>query len=201
VTSLPPTSVYQRVLGEDFALLAPELHNYFSLPPDGMVGRATGVFDVVGSRRRWMRPALRFLAWRRILFPDFGRGVPFRAINIPGPGDGLSALREIDFPATMRLMEDTMHVIDGRLHDFLGRTRSLEVRFRLRVVDGGLLMVSDGNWVHIGRLRMPLPSLLGAKVVLSERWETDAQRVVLTLSHPLFGDLFEYSGRFTYVYE
>lgn len=196
-----PTSVYQRVLGDAFAGLALELQPYFSLPPEGMVGRASGVFDVVGSRRAWLRPALRLLAWRRILFPEFGRAVPFRVINIPGPGEGLSALREFDFPGETRLMEDTMHVIDGNIHDFLGRKRGLEVRFTTRVIDGGLSMISNALWIHLFRLRIPVPTLLGARVILTEQWEKDAQRVTLTMHNPLLGDLFEYSGRFTYEFE
>ena len=196
-----PTSVYQRVLGSEFEKLSPELHEYFSLPPEGMVGRASGTFDVAGSRRGWMKPILHLLAWHRVVFPGFARDVPFRAINIPGPGDGLSALREIDMPGGIQLIEDTMHVIDGRIHDFLGRNRALEVRFNTRVFDGDLSMISDKLWLHVGGVRIPVPAIFGARVILTETWRDGKNNVTLTLSNPMLGDLFEYSGSFTYVYE
>ena len=123
-----PESVYQRVLGDDFARLAPELRTYFSAPPANSVGRGHGVYDVAGSRQRWLAPVFAFLAWRRILFPELGHGVPFTVTNIAGPGDGLSARREFHFPGRDRVMQDTMHVVDDRLHDFLGRRGGLEVR-------------------------------------------------------------------------
>lgn len=195
------TSVYQRVLGDEFEKLDPRLRAYFSLPEPGTVGRGTGVYEVAGSRKRWLRPVFSYLAARRILFPEFGRDIPFTVTNVPGPGDGLSSGREFLFPGQTRLMEDTMHVVNGRLHDFLGRSRGLEVRFVLHVRDGGLVMVSDASWLHLGPIRVPLPAVFSARVVLNEWWDGDAQRVSVHLHNPLFGDLFEYVGRFAYRYE
>ncbi|MCU1404149.1 MAG: hypothetical protein JWQ43_452 [Glaciihabitans sp.] len=197
-----PASVYQRVLGADFDKLSPEIADYFALPPEpDMVGRVSGVFHVAGSRRAWLRPLLHFLAWRRVMFPEFNHDVPFRAINIPGPGDGLSSLREIELPGTLRLIEDTMHVIDGRLHIFVGRKRGAELRLRLRVVDGGLSTISDGLWIHIGGQRIRIPKVFGAKVVASQHWAQSEHQVVVTVSNPLVGDLFEYAGSFRYRFE
>lgn len=200
-SAAPPESVYQRVLGDHFEALHPELRAYFSLPPADSVGRGSGVFEVAGSRLRWLAPVFSFLAWRRILFPEYGRGVPFTVTNIPGPGDGLSARREFHFPSRDRIMQDTMHVVDGRLHDFLGRRGGLEVRLTLAVIDGGLRMESDGVWLHLGALRLPLPALLAARVALDESWVAGSQRVDVRMRHPLFGEIFRYAGTFTYHYE
>jgi hypothetical protein len=194
-------SVYQRVLGERFAALSPDLRGYFSSPPDGSVGRGSGVFEVAGSRIRWLAPILRLLGWRRILFADLGHDVPFTVTNIPGPGEGLSSRREFHFPAGDRIVQDTMHVVDGSLHDFLGRRGGLEVRLAVSVVDGGLRMVSDAAWLHLRALRLPLPALLSARVTLDERWVDGMQRVDVRLRHPLLGEVFRYSGTFTYGYE
>ena len=94
MTESAQTSVYQQVLGARFAELSPELRAYFARPPEGAVGRGTGVFEVAGSPRRWLRPVFAVLAWRRVLFPEYARDVPFTVTNIPGPGDGLSARRD-----------------------------------------------------------------------------------------------------------
>jgi len=197
----PPVSVYQRVLRDEFRSLAPELRAYFSAPPAGSVGRGTGVYEVAGSRVRWLTPVFAFLAGRRILFPEFARDVPFTVTNIPGPGDGLSARREFHFPGRDRVMQDTMHVVDGRLHDFLGRRGGLEVRLALSVVGGGLRMASDGVWLHLGAVRLPLPALFAARVTLDESWVDGCQRVDVRMRHPLFGEIFRYSGAFVYRYE
>jgi len=196
-----PESVYQRVLGGDFERLAPELRAYFSAPPANSVGRGHGVYEVAGSIRRWLAPLFAFLAWRRILFPELGRDVPFTVTNIPGPGDGLSSRREFHFPARDRVMQDTMHVVDGRLHDFLGRRGGLEVRLGLTVTDGSLRMLSDRAWLHLRGLRLPLPALLSARVVLDERWVDGHQRVDVRMRHPLLGEIFRYTGTFDYHYE
>jgi hypothetical protein len=192
--------VYQRVLGPRFDELAPELRTYFSAPDVGTVGRGTGVFEVAGSSRRWLAPVMAFMAWRRILFPELGHDVPFTVTNVPGPGEGLSARREFHLPGRERVMEDTMHVVDGRLHDFLGRRRGLEVRLRLDVVDGSLRMVSDRAWVHVRALRIPLPALLSARVHLTESRDGDRQRVDVRMRHPLLGEIFSYAGTFEYGY-
>ena len=194
--------MYQRVLGPDFDSLAPELRAYFSPPPAGSVGRGSGVYEVAGSKLRWLTPVFAVLAWRRILFPEYARDVPFTVTNIPGPGEGLSARREFHFPGRERVMQDTMHVVDGRLHDFLGRRGGLEVRLAVSVgADGGLRMLSDRAWLHLGALRLPLPALLSARVVLDESWRQGSQRVDVRMLHPLFGEIFRYTGTFVYRYE
>jgi hypothetical protein len=195
-------SVYQRVLGDEFASLAPELRAYFAAPPEGSVGRGHGVFETAGSRYRWLSPVFAVLARHRILFPELGRDVPFTVTNIPGPGDGLSSRREFHFPGGDRVMQDTMHVIDGRLHDFLGRRGGLEVRLGVTVgPNGGLRMLSDGVWLHLAGLRLPLPALLAARVVLDESWVDGRQRVDVRMRHPLLGEVFRYAGTFDYHYE
>jgi hypothetical protein len=193
--------VYRRVLGADFDSLSPELRAYFSLPPAGSVGRGSGVYEVAGSRQRWLTPVFALLAWRRILFPEYARDVPFTVTNVPGPGQGLSARREFHFPGRERVMQDTMHVVDGRLHDFLGRRGGLEVRLGLSVRDGSLRMLSERAWLHLGPLRLPLPALLSARVVLDESWSHGRQRVDVRMLHPLFGEIFRYTGTFDYHYE
>ena len=193
--------MYRRVLGADFDSLSPELRAYFSLPPAGSVGRGSGVYEVAGSRQRWLTPVFALLARRRILFPEYERDVPFTVTNVPGPGEGLSARREFHFPGRERVMQDTMHVVDGRLHDFLGRRGGLEVRLGLSVRDGSLRMLSDRAWLHLGPLRLPLPALLSARVMLDESWSDGRQRVDVRMLHPLFGEIFRYTGTFDYHYE
>jgi hypothetical protein len=177
-------SVYERVLGSDFDLLAPELRAYFS--GGHGVGIGGGVFDVAGCRLAILRPMLAYLARQRILFPEFARDVPFDIVNTPTASGELDALRTFHLPARDRPLEDTMRVIDGQLHDFMGNTRAFEVRMALAVKDGFLTMRSDRQWVRILGVRVRIPQL--ATVTVSESWLDGHQHVDVRLSTPVIGE-------------
>jgi hypothetical protein len=190
-------SVYQRLLGSELAGLKPELQSYFSGHPGVGVGR--GEFEVAGSPLRILRPVLAYLAWRRILFPEYARDVPFEITNTPTQDGGLAAVRTFQFPGRDRPLEDTMRVVDGELHDFLGKRRGFEVRMRVSITDGLLQMRSDRSWLHLGAARIPLPPF--ARVTVDESWADGLQRVDVRLRSPLLGEWFRYAGYFTYQYE
>ena len=200
-------SVYERVLGSEFESLAPRLRFYFAGDPCGRPGFGTGVFEVAGSPRRMLRPVLAWLGFRHILFPEFGHDVPFDVVNTPLPDGALTAIRTLHFARRDRVLEDTMRVIDGRLHDRLGRRRGLEARFEVTIVGGLLRMRSDRLWLHLGGARVRIPRL--ATVGVDESWEEGAdedagtggrQHVDVRLRSPLIGEWFRYSGSFSYEY-
>jgi hypothetical protein len=190
-------SVYQRVLGGDMQQLAPELRPYFSGHPGVGVGR--GVFEVAGSQRRILRPVLAYLAWRRVLFPEFGRDVPFDIANTPTADGALDAVRTFHFPGRDRSLEETMRVVDGQLHDFLGKRRGFEVRVALSITDGLLQLRSTRQWLHVGAARLPLPPF--ATVTVDESWLDGRQHVDVRLRSPILGEWFRYTGSFSYRYE
>jgi hypothetical protein len=189
-------SVYERVLGSDFELLAPELRAYFS--GGHGVGVGSGVFEVAGCRLAIFRPVLAYLARQRILFPEFARDVPFDIVNTPTATGEVDALRTFHLPARDRPLEDTMRVIDGQLHDFMGNKRGFEVRMALAITDGFLTMRSDRQWVRILGARVRIPQL--ATVTVSESWLNGHQHVDVRLRTPVIGEWFRYAGSFTYSY-
>src|ERR1700748_1435767 len=193
-------SVYRRALGSEFDGLSPELRPYFAGDPENRSGFGSGVFEVAGSRGRSLLPLLAYLGWRHILFRDFASDVPFEVMNVPALDGSLTARRTLHFPGgRARVLEDTMRVVDGRLHDFLGVRRGLEARFELTVVDGLLRMRSDRLWLHLGPGRMRLPRL--ATVTVAESWMAGRQHVDVRLRSPLLGEWFRYAGSFSYRYE
>ena len=195
----PTQSVYQRVLGDDFAALNPRLQRYFSFIPLGSVGRGRCRYDTVGSRHRWLRPVFAFLAWRHILFPERGTNIPFTVENRSGSDGSLSARRLFSFPHVTRVMDDTMQVADGMLVDRLGRRRGLEVHLALSVHNGELRMRSRRLALTIKRLRIPLPPLV--TLTLTERPHADRegwQSVDVRLRAPVLGEVFRYAGSFEY---
>lgn len=192
-------SVYQRALGAEFDRLAPELRAYFAGDDGVRAGLGSGIFEVAGSPVRILRPVLSYLAWRRILFPEFAHNVPFDIVNTPRADGSLEAVRTFHLPGRDRPLEDTMRIVDGRLHDFLGKRGGFEVRMTLRITNGLLEMRSDRQWLHLGRLRVRFPRF--ATVTVSESWRDGRQRVDVRLRSPLLGEWFRYAGSFSYRYE
>ena len=190
-------SVYQRVLGVELSGLRPELRLYFSGHDD--VGVGCGTFEVAGSPRRFLRPVLAYLAWRGVLFPEYARDVPFEIANTPRADGGLAAVRIFHLPGRDRALVDTMRVVGGELHDFLGRRGGLEVRMSLTITDGLLRMRSNRQWLHLGPVRIPLPP--AACVTVDESWSDGRQHVDVRLRSALLGEWFRYAGSFTYRYE
>ncbi len=191
-------SVYQRVLGARMSELDPSLRTYFSLPPDGHVGSGSGVYDTAGSRRRWLLPLWTWLGWRRVLFPEFGHGIPFTVVNTPDAAGSLGAVRTFAFARRTRVMVDRMTVVDGRLHDRLGRRGGLEVELLLELDEGSLRMTSRRQWLHLGPVRVRMPALV--RVDLTESAHPAGQHVDVRMTAPVLGEVFRYAGTFTYGY-
>jgi hypothetical protein len=93
-------------------------------------------------------------------------------------------------------MVDAMSVVDGALHDRLGRRGGLEVELILDVVAGALHMRSRRQWLRLARLRLPLPPIV--RVTLTEQTSGDGQRVDVRMTAPVLGEVFRYAGTFSY---
>lgn len=188
-------SPWRQALGDDFSSLHPRLRRYFEAIPDGAVGRGEGVFDLVGTPRRWLWPILSFLAVDHVLFPAWDSDLPFAIRNTYEDGR-VRGLRRFEFPVRARTMTDSIGWESGQLVDRLGRRGSVRVGFRASVVDAGLVLESE--WIRLGGLRMP--KVLAPRVRLEETWDVTArrQRVSFVMEHPLLGRLYEYSGVFDY---
>jgi hypothetical protein len=190
------TSVYQRVTDLDIDSLVPELRTYFTGSRE--IGVGTGVFEVAGSRLRILRPLLVQLARKGILFPDYARDVPFDIVNSPTADGALHAVRTFHLPEGDRVLIDTMRVINGRLHDFMGKREGFEVQLSVTIKDGILQMRSDRQWLNLARVRIRLPRL--ATVTVTESWDGGRQHVDVRLRSPVLGEWFRYAGSFDYQY-
>ena len=194
-----PASVYERVLGDRFADLDPQLRAYFGGIPDGFEGVGRGCFDEAGLRRRALRPMFAAAARRRIAFAERGADVPFTVRNVPAADGSLHAVRTFFFPHATREMRDVMRVADGNLVDRIGAHGEVEVELEASVSKGRLTMVSRRFALRLFGLRLPLPQLL--RVVLCERTlspEDRTQRVDVRVRVPWLGEVYGYSGAFTY---
>lgn len=192
----PSTSVYERVLGARFRDLHPALRDYFGPLPPGMTGVGRGTFTVAGLRRPVLRPVFAVLASLRILFPEHERDVAFTVVNVADPRGALHGMRYFHLRRRTRVMRDSMTTRGDRIVDRIGVGGLLEATFTLTVDGGGLRMRSERLAVRLGRLRLPLPRF--ATVTIDEAWRDERQHVTLLLRMPLLGDVFGYTGSFTY---
>lgn len=197
-------SPYRAVVGGALDGLHPRLRAYFGAIPVGSLGRGDGVFEVVGTPRRWLWPALRVLGRQGVLFAVWQRDVQFTVVNRPIVDDAgrtaVSAERTFHFAGGDRTMVDTITADADGLVDFLGRSRLLEARLEATVSDGALRLRSTGLAARLGRLRLTVPRALSPRVGLVERFDDESgrQHVSVTIDSPLLGRLYEYSGSFHY---
>jgi hypothetical protein len=192
-------SPYETVLGERLGELHPRLRGYFEEIPAGSHGFGEGVFDTVGTPRRWLWPLLAIVAPTHVAFPTWEKGVPFTVVNRPRSGS-VRAERVFELRSGRRSMVDLISAEHGAIVDRLGAPVRLEARLRAFVADGGLRMDSIASALRVGRLRIPLPGFVAPRVTLSERYDPvqDAQRVSIAVDLPLIGRLYEYAGSFRY---
>ena len=197
------SSPYEAVLGDSLDGLHPRLRAYFGAIPAGHSGHGHGVFDTVGTPRRWLRPLIRLCAGGDILFPVWERSVPFSLVNSPTRAAGRSAVaavRTFHFTSGDRVMVDLIAATEDGLVDFLGSRRRFEARFSSRVSDGALTMNSTLVHIRVGRLRLRVPGPLAPCVSLIERFDevSGRQHVAVNVTMPLFGRVYEYAGHFRY---
>ncbi|MFF1572107.1 DUF4166 domain-containing protein [Leifsonia sp. NPDC058292] len=192
-------SPYEAVLGERLTELHPRLAPYFRQLPPGSHGVGIGVFDTVGTPRRWLWPLLALVAPAHVAFPVWERDVPFTVLNSPHPA-GVRAERVFRLRSGERTMVDLISAESDALVDRLGAPVRFETRLRAFVVDGGLRLESIASAVRFRRVRVPLPRFAGPRITLTERYDAvrDAQRVEIAVVAPVIGRLYEYAGTFRY---
>ena len=190
------TSPWRLALGDEFDRLDPGLREYVSELPPGIVGRGIGVFDVVGTPRRWLWPVLAVLGRHGIAFPVWQRHVPFEVEN-RGTPHGVAAIRRFRFPAGEREMRDEIRMDGGALVDRLGHRGRLEARMRATAVDGALELRSERLAVRMGGARIPIPFAPRFRLI-ERRLDDGRQRVEFVLRAPVIGRIYEYAGEFRY---
>lgn len=201
---MPPSqSPYARALGDRIHELHPALRTYFQAIPDGSVGVGEGVLHRIGTPRRWLWPFLRPLERRGVIVACWENDVPFRVENrtIASRAIGERAFHIARGSWTMRdAVALTRH---GRVVDELGEPGLIAACFDVDVHDGSLILTSRAVGIRLRRLRIRLPRLLSPVIRLTERFDDvlGRQIVELTVTAPVIGRVYEYSGDFTYSIE
>lgn len=199
-------SIYQRALGADFARLHPQVQRRFGFgAADGIRAIGTGVMDEIWHGAWYTLPFLAFGTWRRIMFPDAGRGVPFTIRNYafrdPYGRDTITWIRTFAFARPRRFDAYMIYSEQrGKIVDYLGSHEHLAVDIDLAVADnGGLRLRSGDQRFYEGPVGFRFPPGLSGIADVCE-WYDDADErfhIDVRVTNARWGPLFGYSGTFT----
>lgn len=199
------TSIYQRALGGDFARLHPQVQRRFGLSSAGglaSVGR--GVMDEVWRGRFYTLPFLYVGTWRRIMFPEVGRGIPFKIENYAyvDPLGRKTVTWVRTFESSRRRRFDAYMIYSeerGCIVDYLGSHQHLAVDIELRVdEEGGLCLRSGSQRFYEGPIAFDFPMGLSGVADVRE-WYDEAVgrfRISVDVRNRRWGRLFGYRGSF-----
>lgn len=198
-------SIYQRVLGSEFAKLHPQIQRRFGLHSgSGVAAIGRGVMDHVWHGAPYTLPFLYIGTWRSIMFPETGKDVPFTIQNYayldPLGRETVTWVRTFStrrprrFDAYMIYSEER-----GRIVDYLGTHQHLAVDLELCVTQhGGLRLRSGAQRFYEGPVAFSFPLLFSGVADVCEWFDDEAQcfRIQVGATNRTWGNLFGYKGRF-----
>ena len=199
------SSIYQRVLGSDFSRLHPQIQRRFGFSSaDKVASIGRGVMEEVWKGRFYTIPFLYLGTWRRIMFPETGRDIPFTIENYAFVDQfgretvswvrSFQSRRARRFDAYMIYSEERKCIVD-----YLGSHEHLAVDIDLSVdEEGGLRLRSGGQRFYEGPLAFKFPMGFSGIADVREWYDEKAKRFRISVSvrNERWGPLFGYRGSF-----
>jgi hypothetical protein len=204
------TSIYQQALGPAFDRLHPQIQRRFGFDSrDAVAAIGRGVMDRVWHGPPYTLPFLAVGAWRRIMFPEHGRNVPFTIRNyayVDAFGrETVTWLRT--FETGRRRRFDAYMVFSrqrGCIVDFLGSHQHLAVDIHLAPDErGGLRLRSGAQRFYEGPLGFTFPLAFSGVAEVCEWYDetTERFRIEVAVRNRYWGPLFGYHGSFEVTWE
>ena len=200
------TSIYQRALGSDFSRLHPMIQRRFGFSSqDGRASIGEGVMEEIWRGPGYTVPFLWLGSWRRIMFPDRGRDVPFRIENYAYRDDlgreTVTWIRSFELDRRHRRFDAYMIYSEkrNRIVDYLGSHQHLAVDLDLQVDErGGIRIRSGQQRFHEGVVGFRFPLLFSGVADVSEWYDDveDRYRIEVSVNNRAWGPLFGYRGWF-----
>ena len=199
------TSIYREVLGSDFDRLHPQLQRRFGFSSkDRTASIGRGIMEEVWRGRFYTLPFLYVGTWRRIMFPEVGREIPFTIENYAFLDDfGRETVTWVrTFESTRRRRFDAYMIHSrkrGRIVDYLGSHEHLAVDIELSVdSEGGMRLRSGEQRFYEGPIAFRFPLLFSGIANVREWYDDEAQcfRIEVDVRNRVWGPLFGYRGRF-----
>src|ERR1700730_2955071 len=198
-------SLYEQALGSQFKLLHPRIQERFGFKSsDGKACIGTGIMDEVWHGAPYTMPFLYIGSWRRIMFPEQGRAVPFTIKNYAYRDEygreTMSWIRTFKtnvtrrFDAYMIFSKDRACIVD-----YLGTHQHLAVDIDLSVDErGGLRLRSGSQRLYEGPVGFNFPMLFSGIADVCEWFGEKDQRfhIEVNVRNSVWGHLFGYRGSF-----
>ncbi|HYN88746.1 MAG TPA: DUF4166 domain-containing protein [Ardenticatenaceae bacterium] len=198
-------SIYERALGTDFERLHPQIQRRFGFSSaDGLAAIGTGVMEQIWHGRPYTLPFLYLGTWRRIMFPERGRHIPFTIRNYayadPLGRETVTWIREFQARRTRRFDAYMIYSEQrGRIVDYLGTHQHLAVDIDLSVDErGGLRLKSGAQRFYEGPAGFSFPLLFSGVADVCEWYDEATQRyqIEVNVRNRTWGPLFGYRGAF-----
>ena len=200
------SSIYQRALGADFQRLHPQIQRRFGFSSaDGVASVGRGVMEEIWCGRFYTLPFLYIGTWRRIMFPEVGRDIPFTIENYAFVDRfgretvtwvrTFESRRQRRFDAYMIYSEGR-----GKIVDYLGSHEHLAVDIEMSVDDeGGLRLRSGAQRFYEGPVAFGFPMAFSGIAEVREWYDekTSRFRISVDVRNRVWGRLFGYRGSFT----
>lgn len=200
------SSIYQRVLGDDFKKLHPMIRKRFGFSSaDGVASIGRGVMDELWIGGWYTFPFLFIGTWRNIMFPESGRDVPFTIENYAYRDslgrETVTWVRTFDMPKKRRRFDATMIYSEsrGQIVDYLGSHQHLAVDIHISVAEnGGLLLRSGDQRFYEGIIGFRFPMFFSGLAEVCEWYDDVANlyRISVDVRNRYWGKLFGYRGSF-----
>jgi hypothetical protein len=198
-------SIYQAAMGSDFARLHPMIQRRFGFCSDDRVASiGTGIMDEIWHGPWYTQPFLRLGAFRRVMFPERARQVPFRVENYAYRDrfgrETVTWIRTFEMRRPRRF--DAYMILSQRrgcIVDYLGTHQHLAVDLDLTVDPrGGLRIRSGAQRLYEGLIAFCFPLCFSGVANVCE-WFDDALgkfRIEVNVQNRIHGPLFGYQGSF-----
>ncbi len=198
-------SIYEEVLGSDFSRLHPEIQRRFGFSSkDNTAAIGTGVMEEIWHGPGYTLPFLYLGSWRRIMFPESGKNIPFEIANYayvdPLGRETVTWIRTFQarrsrrFDAYMIRSEKRQCIVD-----YLGTHQHMAVDIDIKVdPNGGLRLRSGAQRFYEGIVGFSFPMIFSGTADVCE-WYDDAQqcfRIEVNVTNRTWGRLFGYKGHF-----
>jgi hypothetical protein len=198
-------SIYQQALGTDFEKLHPKLQQRFGFnSEDGIASIGSGIMDEIWKGRFYTLPFLYVGTWRRIMFPERGKNIPFTIENYAYQDsfgrETVSWVRTFEgrkrrrFDAYMIYSESR-----GCIVDYLGSHQHLAVDLDVSVDErGGICIRSGAQRFYEGWLSFSFPLFFSGIAEVCEWYDDETQkfRIKVEVTNRTWGRLFGYRGSF-----
>lgn len=199
------TSIYQRALGADFHRLHPQIQRRFGFSScDRIASVGRGIMEEVWRGPPWTLPFLYIGSWRRIMFPERGREIPFTVESYAFVDElgreSVTWIRTFQARRTRRF--DAYMVYSekrGRVVDYLGTHEHLAVDLDCFVDDEGAMCIRSGaQRFYEGLIGFSWPMLFSGVADVRESYDDriGGFRISVDVHNDVWGPLFGYRGTF-----